>query len=268
MYFKDKVVWITGASSGIGEAMARAFANQGAKLVISARREEELNRVKRDLGLADERCMVLPFDVVQYDQAEAKVAEIMQYFGRIDVLMNNAGVSSRGFTVDNTMEAYKKIFELNVFSVIAITKAVLPMMIAQKSGHITVTSSVAGKVGTPMRSSYAATKHAMHGFFDSLRAEVWQDNIDVTIICPGYIKTNISLNALAASGEKYGKMDENQEKGMAPEVCAEKILKGMAAKKLELYIGGREVMGIYLKRFFPKLLAKIVRRVNLKTLEQ
>jgi short-subunit dehydrogenase len=265
MSFQNKVVWITGASSGIGEGMVHAFAKAGAKVVLSARREDELIRVKNEANLSEENALVLPFDVEKHEQAEAKVAQIMQKFGRIDVLMNNAGISSRGMVMDNTMEVYRRIFELNVFSVIAITRAVLPIMIAQKSGHITATSSIAGKIGTPMRSAYAATKHALHGFFDSLRSEVYKENVAITLICPGYIKTNISVNALNGSGSQYGKMDENQIKGMSPEECANKILKGMANGKQELYIGGKEVMGVYLKRFFPRILSKMVRNVNMKT---
>ena len=265
MDFKNKVVWITGASSGIGEAMVHGFAKRGAKIVLSARREEELIRVQQEANLMDENTLILPFDVENYQQAPEKVAAIMAKFGKIDVLMNNAGISNRGSVIDNSISVYTKIFDINVFSVIAITKAVLPVMIAQKSGFITATSSVAGKLGTPMRSAYAATKHALHGFFDAVRAEMFEHNIEVMLICPGYIKTNISVNAISSDGGKYGKMDENQSKGMSTEECVEKIISGMNKHKQELYVGGKEILGIYLKRFFPRILSKMVRKVNMKT---
>ena len=256
---KGKVVWITGASSGIGEATAYAFAKRGAKLVLSARRESELQRVKQHTQLADNDVLVLPMDMLEYEHFSEKVQQVIQHFGRIDILYNNAGVSQRSMVIDTEMEVYEKIMRLDILSVIALTKAVLPIMIKQNSGHIAATSSVAGKVATPGRSGYAAAKFSLHGFFDALRAEVYKNNIGVTLVCPGYIKTDISKNALSKDGTPHGEMDSNQENGMPVEVCAGKILKAIAKNKSEAYIGGKEVIGVYLKRFFPKLLEKIVR---------
>lgn len=257
--FENKVVWITGASSGIGEAAAYAFANEGAKLILSARREEELFRVKKATGLPDADVFVLPIDVEKAEEIEPKAQQAIQHFGRIDVLFNNAGISQRSSVEETEMAVYQKIMNLNFFGVVALTKATLPTMRKQKSGHIAVTSSLSGKLATPMRSGYCASKHALHGFFDALRSEVYQDNIGVTLICPGYIRTNISLNAVAADGSKFGKMDENQVNGMAADECASRILDAIYKNKDEVYMGGKEVLGVYLKRFFPKLLSKIVR---------
>lgn len=260
MDFKNKVVWITGASSGIGEATAYQFAKAGAKLVLSARRKEELERVKANMHLADQDVLVLPMDVEQFDEFPSKVEQIIKHFGRIDVLYNNAGISQRGGKVNDVdFDVYRKIMEINFFGVVALTKAVLPIMIAQNGGQIAATSSVSGKLGSPMRSGYSATKHALHGFFDSLRSEYFENNIFVTLICPGYINTNISMNAINADGSKYGKMDTNQAKGMSVDICAEKIFDAIANKKEEAYMGGKEVMGVYLKRFFPKILSRIVK---------
>ena len=254
-------MWITGASSGIGEALAMAFAKEGAKLVLTARRREELERVKQLTALPNANVLVLPLDVTQFDQAGPAAAQVVAHFGRIDIMVHNAGVSQRSYIDDTDLEVYQSLMNVNFFSTVALTKAVLPYMIAQQSGHFIVMSSVAGKIGTIMRSGYNAAKHALHGFYDSLRAEGYQHNIKVTTICPGYIRTNISLNALNASGDKFGKMDSNQAKGIPADVCAEKILDAVRKDKKEIYIGGfKEVAAIYLKRFFPNLLFDQVRK--------
>ena len=182
---KDKVVWITGASSGIGEAMALAAAEQGAKLVLSARREPELQRV-RSACINPQQVAVLPVDLTAFD-AEKVTAKAESFFGPIDVLVNNAGISQRGTVLDTTMAVYRRIFELDFFACVALTKAVLPGMVARKRGQLVIISSVVGYVGTPLRSGYAAAKHALHGFYDALRAEVWREQVQVTLICPGFI---------------------------------------------------------------------------------
>lgn len=257
--FSNKVVWITGASSGIGEATVYEFAKEGAKLVISARREEELQRVKKNTNLPHADVLVLPLDSEKSEEFPAKVKEVLKHFDTIDVLFNNAGISQRSSVMESDMEVYHKIMDINFFGVVALTKAVLPVMLKQKSGHIAVTSSISGKLGTPMRSGYCATKHALHGFFDSLRSEVWKENVGVTIVCPGYIHTNISINAISGDGSKHGKMDQNQASGISAEDCAASIVNAIYKGKEEIYIGRKEVLGVYLKRFFPSLLSRILR---------
>jgi short-subunit dehydrogenase len=259
--FKDKVVWITGASSGIGEALAVAFAKEGAKLVLTARRAEELERVGKSTGLNDSDIFILPLDVTQFDQAEPAARQVMERYKRIDIMVHNAGVSQRSYVRDTSFEVYKKLMDIDFFSTVSLTKAVLPIMTQQKSGHFIVMSSVAGKIGTIMRSGYNAAKHALHGFFDSLRAEGYPDNIKVTTVCPGYIRTNISLHALNESGAKFGKMDSNQANGIPADECARRILEAVRKDKKEIYIGGfKEVAAIYLKRFLPNLLFDQVRK--------
>jgi short-subunit dehydrogenase len=255
---RNQVVWITGASSGIGEAMAMQFANEGAKLVLSARRVTELERVKTATGLTSENVLVLPMDMEKYHDFELMVRAVLSKFGKIDILVNNAGISQRGHVLHSGMEVYERLINLNYLAVVALSKAVLPSFMAQKSGHFVAISSISGKLGSPMRAGYAASKHALHGFFDALRSEVTPNNIQVTLVCPGYIKTNISLNALGNNGELHGKMDENQENGLSPEYCASQISKGIKKNKSEIYIGKKEVAGVYLKRFFPKLLERIL----------
>ncbi len=252
------VFWITGASSGIGEATAYEAAKNGAKVVLSARRKEELERVKKNTGLAEENVFVLPLDMEKHEELQPAVERVLAKFGRIDILFNNAGVSQRSGVIDTKFEVFERLMNLNYLSVVALTKAVLPVMIKQNSGHFLVTSSISGKLGSPMRAGYCGSKHALHGFFDALRAEVYHNNIQVMIVCPGYIKTDISINAFSSDGTKHGKMDENQNQGVSAEVCAQKIVAGIKQNKQEIYVGGKEVMGVYLKRFFPKLLNKIV----------
>ena len=259
VFFDDKIVWITGASSGIGESLAYEFARQGAKLILSARNEKELNRVKDNCSSTPENIFILPLDLTLSADIESRSMIAMAKWGRIDYLVNNAGIASRGPVVDTEMEVYRKIMETNFFGSIALTKAVLPAMLSAKKGHIVVVSSMAGKLGSPLLSTYSSSKHALHGFFDALRSEIYQDNISVTLICPGYIHTNISYNAVAADGSKFGKMDENQANGMSPDECAKRIVEAIYHEKQEVYMGGKEVLGVYLKRFFPRILSKILR---------
>jgi short-subunit dehydrogenase len=259
--FDNQVIWITGASSGIGEATAYEFAKSNVKLVLSARREEELERVKLATGLPEAHVLILPMDVEKMEEFDNLTKSVIDKFGQIDVLFNNAGISQRSFVLETDISVYKKILDVDLLSVIALTKSVLPYMVERKSGHISATSSVAGIVATPGRSGYAAAKFGVLGFYDALRAEVFKHNINVTVICPGYINTDISKNALSSDGSKYGKMDNNQLNGISSEECAKQILRGILKNKNEVYIGGlKERSGIWLKRFFPLLLAKIVRK--------
>ena len=258
--FSGKVVWITGASSGIGEALVYAFAKLGSKVVLTARREQELRRVQQQAELTEKDSLILPLDLYHTEHIATSVEQIKQKFGTIDILVCNAGVVQRFAVKDSSIEVDRQIMELNFFAVTAITKSVLPIMLENKSGHIVVISSVMGKLALPNRSMYAASKHALHGFFDALRAEVFRDNIGVTVVCPGYVRTNISLNALNANGGQYGKMDKGQEDGMPPEKCANGIISAIKRNKDEVFIGGKEIMVILLKRFFPGLLNYITKR--------
>lgn len=253
--FKDKVIWITGASSGIGEALVTAFAGKGARIVLSSRRLAELERVRDaciGAGASADSLLVLPLDVVDYDAMPAAVKTVLDRFGRIDMLINNAGNSQRSFCLETDMEVYRTMFELNVLGQIALTKAVLPVMVEQGAGHLLVTSSVAGKVGAPLRTGYCAAKHAVMGFFDSLRTEVAYLGIRVTTITPGFIRTNIGSNALTGSGAPTGKPDINIDAGMDVTECAEVILRGIFEGSEEIAVGSGEEMGLLeLKRQEP-----------------
>ena len=261
MDFKNKKVWITGASSGIGEQIAYAFAKEGAHLILSARNKAELERVKNGCTTALKVDIVI-LDIANHAEIFTIAKDVIAKVGAIDVLVNNAGISQRSLAKETDFEVDTHIINVDLLGTIAMTKAVLPTMIAQKSGQIIVISSLMGKFGAPMRSTYAAAKHGLHGFFDTLRAELFDDNIQVLMVCPGFIHTNISLNAVTADGSKQGTMDNATGKGIDPSVLAAKILKALKNGKEEIYVGGREVIGIYLKRFFPRILSRVVRKAK------
>lgn len=268
MRFADKVVWITGASSGIGEALARALAREGARLVLSSRRPDELERVRRTCARPDDHC-VLSLDLAQPGTFPAAVADVLARCGRIDLLVNNGGVSQRARAAEASLEVERALMEVNYFGPVALTKAVLPSMLARRAGHVVVVSSVMGYLGTPGRSTYAAAKHALHGWFDSLRAEVWRDGIKVLLVCPGYVKTAVSLNALGSDGKKHAQLDAMTARGIEPAECAAAIVRGITRGREEIYVGGlKEVSGIYLKRFLPWLLSRIVRKMTFSISER
>lgn len=268
MDLHNKIVWITGASSGIGEALAHEFAAQGAKLILSARRVDELQRVKNALPPITE-ALVLPLDMLKPTEFRAKTQEVIDHFGRIDVMALNAGLSQREKFLDTAPTDFQRLMDVNFNNLVALTREVLPFMIAQKSGVLLITSSVSGKLGTPYRALYCASKHALQGFFDSLRAEVWRDGVQVTIACPGYIKTNISYNAIGKDGKPFGKMDKNQANGIEADVCARKMVNALKKGQREIIIAGfRENLGAFLKRFSPAILWQIIKNYKISTTEE
>lgn len=263
MSFQNKVVWITGASSGIGEHFTYAFAEQGARLILSARNEKELQRVKNNCSKTAD-ILILPLDVVNFEAIPATVEQAVAHFGKIDILINNAGVSQRALVIDTKLEVDQQIMNVNYFGKVAITKAVLPVMLQQGFGHIVVISSVMGIIGVPFRSAYSAAKHALHGYFDSLRTEMASSNIKVTIICPGYIRTNVTINALKGNGSKNNVMTHESAKGMDPGIFAQKALHAIDRGREEVMIGGKEIYSAYVKRFFPGVFSYFTKRMDFK----
>lgn len=259
----NQTIWITGASSGIGEGAARLFNSKGYNVILSARNEQALLKV-RNSSAYPELCYVLPLDLVDQDSFPQKTKEAISAFGKIDVMLHNGGISQRSLIQETPLEIDRKLMEVNFFGTVGLTKSLLPHFIQNKSGQFGVVTSLVGRFGTPFRSSYAASKHALHGFFESLRAEAFVDNISVTMICPGFIKTNVSINALTADGTALNEMDQAQENGMNPEDCAKAIFKALNAKKEEVCIGGKETYAVYLKRFFPTVFSKILRKSNVR----
>ncbi len=252
------VVWITGASSGIGEALAKQYVMQGAKLVLSSRRVAELERVKKACvaaGAADSDVLVLPLDVLEVDSMGDKVNIVLKHFDRIDVLINNAGISQRSLCLETSLATYRTLLDVDVLGQIALTKEVLPHMVAQRSGHIAVTSSVAGKVGVKLRTGYCAAKHAVMGFFDALRAEVTEYGISVSTITPGFIKTDVSKNAVVGDGSDFGIDDDDITSGMDVDKCAQVIVAKMNKGVKEIAVGeGLSMAALWIKRLAPNLL--------------
>uniref|UniRef100_V5G4R5 Dehydrogenase/reductase SDR family-like protein n=1 Tax=Anoplophora glabripennis TaxID=217634 RepID=V5G4R5_ANOGL len=231
-----KVVVITGASSGLGEALAHEFYKQGCRVVLCARKRQELERVRNDLLhthclVPTHQPIIVPLDLCDIKSLTSHVNKIISIAGQADILVNNGGISHRGTVLSTDLEVDETIMKVNYFGSAALTKAVLPSMIKRRQGHIVFISSVQGLVALPERSAYSASKHALQAFSDSLRAEVACNNIFVTVVSPGYIKTKLSLNALTGSGETYGQMDATTEAGYSPEFVAEKIVKAVVRKR-------------------------------------
>ncbi|XP_004449751.1 dehydrogenase/reductase SDR family member 7B isoform X2 [Dasypus novemcinctus] len=264
-YLRDAVVVITGATSGLGKECAKVFHAAGAKLVLCGRNREVLEELTRDLTASratkvqtHKPCMVT-FDLADPDTIVAATAEILRCFGYVDILINNAGVSYRGAIMDTTTEVDKRVMETNYFGPVALTKALLPSMIKRRQGHIVVISSIQGKISIPFRSAYAASKHATQAFFDCLRAEMEQYEIDVTVISPGYIQTNLSVNAITADGSRYGVMDETTAHGQSPEKVAQEVIAAVGKRKKDVVLADLlPLLAIYLRTLAPGLFFRLM----------
>ena len=262
MGFSNKVVWITGASSGIGKALAIELSKRNATLILSSRKTATLELVKQACANPS-KVKILALDLEAATTLHQKVAAAITLFGGVDILVNNGGISQRAFAKDTELSVDKRILDVNYIGTVALTKALLPHFIAKKRGHFVTTTSIVGKIGTPLRSSYAASKHALHGFFDSLRAEVYEDQISVTLVCPGFVTTNVSKNALTGDGSPQQTMDKATQNGIAPAHFARLMAKAIQQKKEEIYIAGfKEKLAVFVKRMFPKLLSKIIRKLS------
>ncbi len=263
--FKGKTIWVTGASSGIGEALVRELAKSGANLVISARRKEQLNQLKSTLSGSNAAILVLPLDLENQANFDELVQKVLTQYGKIDILINNAGISQRSLAIKTAVAVDERLMKVNYVGTVALTKAVLPAMVAQKSGKIVTITSAVGKFGSPWRSGYAASKHALHGFFDSLRAELYEDNIKILLVCPGFIHTQVSVNALNENGEASKQMDAATAGGLSAEFTAQKIIAAISKDKEEIVIGGfKEKLGVWMKRHFPAVFSVMLRKMAVR----
>ena len=256
-HFANKVIWVTGATSGIGEALAIALSEKGAKLVLSARRTEELERVK---SICKGDVLIQPLDLTKMEEFGDLTQKVINHYNKIDILINNGGISQRSEAFETSLDIDRKIMEVNYFGNIALTKAVLPFMQKQQQGHIVTISSLSGKFGFFLRSAYAASKFALVGFYESLRLEEEKNNLKVSLVFPGLIRTNISQNALSKDGKVHAALDKKQDKGISPEKCAEQIIKGIEKEKLEIFAGAGELKAVTIKRLLPKLFHKLIRK--------
>ena len=261
---ENKVVWITGASSGLGKALAEQCALLGAQVILTARRFEELEKVRLALPSADQHLSIAA-DISNEAQVIAAYQQVLAQKGRIDWLINNAGLSQRALIAETSMQTERAIMEIDYFSQVFLTKTVLPTLLAQKSGRVVFVSSVAGLLGTQYRATYSAAKAAIHMWANSLRAEVANDGVDVSVIFPGFVKTNVSFNALNGEGKPQGHQDEAIENGLEPEEFAKISLKALLNGQEYIVVGGRkEVLGTWVSRLSPKTLYKMIRKTNVK----
>jgi NADP-dependent 3-hydroxy acid dehydrogenase YdfG len=237
MKLENKTIWITGASSGVGEGMATVFHREGADIIISGRREAELERVKASCTGGPGHVTLVPFDIIDAAAREDAARSVLGQFDRIDVLVNNAGIGQRSLAKDTTLEVDRHVMEVDFFGPLALTKLVLPQMIEQHGGHLVVTSSVAGKYAVPFHSTYSAAKHALHGYFDTLRIEHLKDNITITLLVIAGVKSQVYEHALTGDGSEYGKNPYGSTSGMTAEVCAERVveaIEGLTLKNQDL----------------------------------
>jgi dehydrogenase/reductase SDR family protein 7B len=260
--FTGKVAWITGASSGIGEALVHEFIRRGATVIVSSKDLPGLERVKADCADKSVKVLCVPFDLSDTSGINELVDRQINEAGRIDYLLNIGGISQRARIDETPLWLDRKIFEINYFGTIAFTKAVLPYMIKPRFGHVLATSSISGRFGFPLRSAYSASKQALHGFFETLYLENKKYNIMSSVIIPGRVRTSISLHALNAEGREHGKLDDGQARGIDPEKAARIIIKGMIRKKHEILVGRGELIMLHIRRYLPWLFFRIADKIN------
>lgn len=260
--FEGKVAWITGASSGMGESLVYEFIKRGATVIASSNDLQGLERVKAACKDKSSNVNCVPFDLSDTSEIVKLAEKLIKSTGRIDFLINMGGISQRARIDETPIWLDRKIFEINYFGTIALTKAVLPYMIRQKSGHVLATSSISGRFGFPLRSAYSASKQALHGFFETLFLENKQFNIRSSVIIPGRVRTNISFHALNREGKEHGKMDEGQAKGISSEKAARIIIKGIINNKREILVGSGELTMLYIRRICPWLFFRIADKIK------
>jgi dehydrogenase/reductase SDR family member 7B len=262
MQFTGKTIWITGAASGMGKTTAIELARHGARLIVTDRDLEGLQLTAKAIDEIGGTCRVEQLDLSDPVSIALTAQKVLGDGEKISGLFQFAGISQRSLVVDTPIENDRKIMEINFFGVVALCKAVLPSMIKNGGGQLAATSSLVGKFGFPYRSAYSSSKHALHGFFESLLAENAKHNIKVSMLIPGRVQTNISKFALNSDGSEYGKMDPGQANGITAEKAAKIIVKGLMKEKKEIWVGGKEMMMLNIRRFFPRLYYYLATRIK------
>ena len=233
---KDKTVWITGASSGIGAALVKTFSQAGANIILSGRRVDALEHVAKNLKT---KTKIIPFEVTDYESLAEHVDTAWNWNGRVDILINNAGITQRSLALHTQPQVYTDLINIDLIAPIWLTQLQLPKMVQAGGAHIVAISSVAGRIGAPLRTAYSAAKHGLIGYMDALRAETEvTHNIRVTNVLPGSVATNISRNAMTKDGSRRGKSDENIDNGDDPMDCAAAILEAVKNNTRELLYAG------------------------------
>jgi len=262
MNLANKVVWVTGASSGIGEAICYELAKHQCKVVLSARRKNELERVQKNMNISDDDVLILPIDLEQSNDAQEWAKSVVDKFGRIDLLINNGGISQKSLVEETTEDVERKVMEINYFGNVAIAKAVVPYMEKQQESKIVVTTSILGKFGLPFHSTYAASKHALYGFYDSYRLELKKHNISILLVAPGFINTNVAVNSITGDGTLLNEDSPAQINGMKTNVFARKLLRAVKSNRKHIYIGSKELLSIPFKTFFPSIFYSIMLKLS------
>ncbi|MFN3998343.1 SDR family NAD(P)-dependent oxidoreductase [Algoriphagus sp.] len=265
-FWVQKRVWIIGASSGIGEGLVHVLARNGAELIISARNETKLQELKD--AYSESEIESLSLDVELRSTLAEKSEKAWNIYGGLDYVFLNAGMSVRDLVVESKLEVERKIMDINFWGPVAITKKLLEKRDANIPLHLVLTSSLSGKYGVPKLAAYAASKHAMQGYFDSLRAETYGSGLFIHIVIPGFIRTNITVVGLRGDGSQSGKMQNALAEGMDPATCAKGILKGLEKGKDEFVVGGSERFTIGFNRFFPGLMKKLIRSNPLQRIKK
>lgn len=261
MTMNNRVVWVTGASAGIGEACALEFGRRGAFVILTARRKDKLASV-RNRFVDPAMAAVLPGDLTDSDSLPALAAQAATFFGRIDVVLHNAGISQRSAAVDTSLKTHRHVMELNYFAPVELTRLVVPAMLERGEGQVAFVSSIAGHVSTPLRCAYAASKRAILGYADALRLEVGDRGVAVTSICPGFVATDITLSALTGEGEALGERSAVIDAGLAPARVAARIADALEARDRDLLIGGKEVFAARLSKVAPGLVDRLIKRAT------
>lgn len=265
-FWKDKRVWIVGASSGIGEGLVYSLAKSGAKLLLSSRNENRLLEIVKSLSASD--FGVIPLDIGDHRQLNNLTQQAWETYSGLDVVFLNAGISVRDRVVDTEVEVEKKLMDVNFWGPVIISKKLLQLKTDQGQLHLVVTSSLSGKYGVPKLASYAASKHALHGYFESLRAETHGNGLFIHLAIPGFVRTDITVNGLNGDGSVNGKMQQALAKGMDPLTCAQDILVEVEKGKEEFVVGGMERHTVWLSRLFPGVMKKMIRSNPVQKLEK
>lgn len=266
--FIDKVVWITGASSGIGEAMSYRFSELGARLILSSRNKEKLDKVNSNLPRGAGSAVVIPVDLEHLDHLNEITDKAWLVYGHIDIFVSNAGVGVRAFVSETDFDIDRKVMNVNYFAPVVITKRLLPKFLEQGHGRFVVISSLSAKYGVPKLAPYSASKHALEGFFESLRTETFEQNIDINIVVPGIIKTRIMINAETGDGGKYGKMGKTYDHAYSAERAAIDIVEAVRRNKESVFVGGTEGITLLINRFSPWLMRRFIRNHPIKRMRQ
>jgi len=258
----SRAIWITGASSGIGEALALQLAAPGTTIILSGLETKQLEPVAAKCILKGAQVQIVPFNLTKEDEITEAVNTVQAMVPKIDILANVGGIGQRSLIIETPADVARKIMETDFWGHATLSTKILPFMVKTGGGTIVVMSSLSGLFGFPQRSLYCAAKHALHGFFETLRLEHHKDNIKVLMVCPGRVKTNFSFGALTSTGATHGQMDKGQENGVSVEYCAAKIDRAIRKNKKQVLIGGKEILMAYFKRFVPWLFYKIALRID------